>query len=165
MAHLRRVVEVCLEPKWRATAANLREVRTLTSIADQGRAFTPEVFDTPSRSPHQVIGRVGAHILGMAVDASFGNVNLASSFGGRQLWGVGVSRADGALYAEGSGQHDSYDKELAFALTQHSEQRRQQYESRRHMAEVLAHADAHRRSKPARDGVDPSGLPAALSGG
>src|ERR1019366_8179823 len=159
MAHLRRVIEVCLEPKWRTTAANLREVRTLTSIADQGGAFTPEFFDTPSWFAHQVIGGVGAHILGMAVDASFGNVNLASSFGGRKLWGVGMSRADGALYAEGSGQHDSYDKDLAFPLTQHSEQRRHQYdstgqqhESGRHMAEVLAHADAHRRPKPARDG-------------
>src|ERR1019366_3171067 len=150
MAHLRRVIEMCLEPKWRTTAANLREVWTLTSIADQGRAFAPEFFDIPRRSPHQVIGGVGAHILGMAVDASFGNVHLAPSFGGRKLWSVGVSRADGALYAEGSGQHDSYEKEFAFPLTQHSEQRRQQYdstgqqhESRWNVAEVLAHTDAH----------------------
>jgi hypothetical protein len=102
MAHLRWIVEVGFQPERRATRSYLRKIRTLAAIADQGRVFPANLIETLDGTPQKNVSSVWPDVLGVAVDAAFGNVDLAASFNLRNRGGRWTDCSDRSLDAESS---------------------------------------------------------------
>lgn len=59
-----------LEPKGRTARANFSKIGALAAIAEERRMLVAHIADWLGWSPHQLIGRVRANILRVAVNAS-----------------------------------------------------------------------------------------------
>ena len=82
-AHHARVYLVHAQPQGRASRAHLAQVRALTAVADQGRLLPADRFEVGGRPPQERVGRARPHVLRVAMDAAFRDVNLlAARFGG-----------------------------------------------------------------------------------
>jgi hypothetical protein len=68
---LRGVDEVCLQPQRGSPHADLRKVRTLPAIANEGWLLLMHFREAYYGTPHRDIGRVGSNVLRVAIDASF----------------------------------------------------------------------------------------------
>ncbi len=90
MADLAGVVEVRAQPEGGATAADLGEIRSLTAVADERGMLLAQLFDGLRGTPHEDVGAVGADVLGVAVDAAFGDVDLTAALDGGEWRCVGV---------------------------------------------------------------------------
>jgi hypothetical protein len=127
-----------------------------------------EVGEGLGGAPEEDIGGVGADVLGVAVDAAFGDVDLAAALDLGEWGGGGGEGLLGGPGGCGCEENCGGGEEFAAAgleeLRGEDEGHGAEDEEGWDVAKVLAHADAHRGAEPAADGVDPAGLTAALGG-
>ena len=81
------VDEVLLKPGVGAAVSDVEEVGTGAAVADGDRGFFFELVERDDWSPLEKIGAIGPDVAGVAVDATFGKVDLVAGVAGVEVGG------------------------------------------------------------------------------
>jgi hypothetical protein len=159
---------VSRKPERGAAAADLREIRSLSTIADERRVLLAQLRDGLRGPPQENIGRVRPYILRVAVNASFTDIDAAAALfrcASREGVSARARMADEKRSQQQSGDGERFMRARGEETAEHWQQddrRSECDEPCRDAAEVLGHSDPHGGPEPAGNCIQPRGAPTSL---